>query len=189
MHGIYRAQIEHLFARMWHWGIVRNIWRGSGTELHEYVHMLLHLQSFFIQRQIRYPPYGPWEHVPAHVWAAPTQKDDEEEDVVGHDGDVCALCCTKSDPEKMSMCDKCRLQYCTDCIDTHTCDNVTVLEFSRCVMLCTQVAHSDFLYLVDNRSERSTCVVERGHLGLMAFRILHDVLCGGKLACICLQLR
>ena len=46
---------------------------------------------------------------------------------MGDDGDVFARCCTKSDPEKMSMCDKCPLQYCTDCIDTHTCDNVTVL--------------------------------------------------------------
>ena len=51
----------------------------------------------------------------------------DDEDVVGDDGDVCALCCTKSDPEKMSMCDKCELQYCTDCIDTHTCDDVTFL--------------------------------------------------------------
>ena len=47
VHGFYRARIEHLFARMWHWGIVRNIWRGSGTELHEYVRVLLHLQQFF----------------------------------------------------------------------------------------------------------------------------------------------
>ena len=56
---------------------------------------------------------GPWEHVPAHVWTAPTQEDNDDEDVVGDDGDVCALCCTKFDPEKMSMCDKCELQYCT----------------------------------------------------------------------------
>ena len=72
----------------------------------------------------------PWEHVPAHVWTAPTQEDNDDEDVVGDDGDVCALCCTKFDPEKMSMCDKCELQYCTDCIDTcdiDTCDSVTFL--------------------------------------------------------------
>ena len=43
VHGFIRAQIEHLFARMWHWGIVRNIWRGSSSELHEYVQVLLHL--------------------------------------------------------------------------------------------------------------------------------------------------
>ena len=124
VHGFYRAHIEHLFARMWHWGIVRNIWRGSGME---YVRVLLHLQQFLIRRQVRYPPYGPWEHVPAHVWTAPTQEDNDDEDVVGDDGDVYALCCTKFDPEKMSMCDKCELQYCTYGIDTHTCDNVTFL--------------------------------------------------------------
>ena len=97
------------------------------VELHEYVPVLLHLQQFLIRRQVRYPPYGPWEHVPAHVWTAPTQEDNDDEDVVGDDGDVCALCCTKFGPEKMSMCDKCELQYCTDRIDTHTCDNVTFL--------------------------------------------------------------
>ena len=46
---------------------------------------------------------------------------------MGDDGDVCALCCTKFNPEKMSLCDKCQLQNCLDCIDIHTCDNVTVL--------------------------------------------------------------
>ena len=45
-----RHVLGHLFARMWHWGIVRNIWRGSDAELHEYVHMLLHLQQFSIRR-------------------------------------------------------------------------------------------------------------------------------------------
>ena len=33
----------------------------------------------------------------------------------------------KSESEQMSMCDKCELQYCTDCIDTHTSNNVTFL--------------------------------------------------------------
>ena len=60
----------------------------------------------------------------AHVWTAPTQEDNDDEDVVADEGDVCALCWTKSDPEKMSMFE---LQYCTDSIDTHTCDNVTFL--------------------------------------------------------------
>ena len=88
VHGFYRARIEHLFARMWHWGIVRNVWRGPGSALHEYVRVLLHLQQFFIRRQVRYPPYGPWEHVPAHVWTTHTQEDNDDEDVVGDDGDV-----------------------------------------------------------------------------------------------------
>ena len=128
VHGFFRARIEHLFARMSrHWGILRNIWRGSGTELHEYVRVLLHLQQFLIRRQVQYPPYAPWEHIPAHVWTAPGQGYNDDEDVVNDDGDVCVLCCTKPDPEKMSMHDKCELQYCTGCIDTHTCDNVTFL--------------------------------------------------------------
>ena len=33
-------------------------------------------------------------------------RSNDDEDVVGDDGDVCALCCIKSDLEKMSMCDK-----------------------------------------------------------------------------------
>ena len=67
VHGFYRARFEHLFACVWHWGIVRNIWRGSSTELHEYVRVLLHLQEFLIRRQVRYPPYG----------MAPTQLDND----------------------------------------------------------------------------------------------------------------
>ena len=140
IHGFYRTHIEHLFARMWHWGIVRNIWRGSGTELHEYVRLLLHLQQFLIRRQVRYPSYGPWEHVPAHVWTAPTQEDNDDEDIVGDDGDVCALCCTKFDPEKMSMYAKCELQYCTDCIDTHTCDISLILQL--CLVVHTSCVFS-----------------------------------------------
>ena len=103
---------------MWHWGIVWNIWRGSGRELHEYVRVLLHLQQFLIRRQVRYPPYGPWEHVPAHVWTAPTQEDNDDEDVVGDDGDVCALCCTKfarpfcPNPQKVIRRNHTHLQQC-----------------------------------------------------------------------------
>ena len=34
VHGWYRARIEQLFARLWHWGLVRNIWRGGPNELY-----------------------------------------------------------------------------------------------------------------------------------------------------------
>ena len=37
----------------------------------------------------------------------------------------------------LSMCDKCQLPYCMDCIDTHTCDKVTVISFCNCVTLHT----------------------------------------------------
>ena len=35
--------------------------------LHEYVHVFLQLHGFLIQKQVWYPPYGKWEHMPAHV--------------------------------------------------------------------------------------------------------------------------
>ena len=47
---------------------MRNIWRGIGTTLHKSIRVLLHLTQFYIRRQVRYPPYGPWPHVPPHVW-------------------------------------------------------------------------------------------------------------------------
>ena len=34
VHGFYRARVKHLFARFWHWKIVRNLWMGSATDLH-----------------------------------------------------------------------------------------------------------------------------------------------------------
>ena len=118
---------------MWHWGIVRNIWRVSDNEPHEYVRVLLHLQQFLIRRQVRYPPYGPWEHVPTHVWVAPTHEDNDDEDVVGDDVDVCVCCCTNSDPKKTSM-----------------CDNVnSALSLQLCHVVHTSCS-SSFWYSVDN---------------------------------------
>ena len=56
VHGWYRARIEQLFARLWHWGLVRNIWRGVPNELHQSVRILLHFTQFCIRRQVRRPP-------------------------------------------------------------------------------------------------------------------------------------
>ena len=50
VHGWYRARIEHLFGHLWHWGLVRNIWRGSPNELHQSVRILLHFTQFCIRR-------------------------------------------------------------------------------------------------------------------------------------------
>ena len=62
VHGYYRACVEHLFARLWHWKVVRDIWMGSACDLHANTHMLLH----FTQFQICWPklcqPCRPWEH-------------------------------------------------------------------------------------------------------------------------------
>ena len=65
------------------------------------------------------PPYGPWEHVPPHVWTnqsnwATTQDEAEDEEEVG------VLCCHKR--STVTVCDECKehYYYCTKCIDTHT---------------------------------------------------------------------
>ena len=68
VHGWYRARIEQLFARFWHWGLVKNIWRGGPNELHQSVRILLQFTQFCISRHVRHPPYRPWAHVPPHAW-------------------------------------------------------------------------------------------------------------------------
>ena len=75
---------------------------------------------YCMRRQVRHPPYGPWDHVPSHVWtdesnAAATE--DEGEDEV----EVCALFCLKR--STIPVCDECKEHYCCECIDTHTCGN------------------------------------------------------------------
>ena len=64
------------------------------------------------------PPYGPWEHVPPHVWidqsnSAATQ------DEAADEAEVCVLCYRKRSTD--TVCDGCKEHYCTECIDTHTC--------------------------------------------------------------------
>ena len=46
VYGFFRARVEYLFEHMWHWSIIRNVFRVFGTYLHEYVRVLLHLQQF-----------------------------------------------------------------------------------------------------------------------------------------------
>ena len=121
MHGWYRARIEQLFAHLWHWGLVRNIWRGGPNELHQAVRVLLHFTQFCNRRRVAYTPYGPWEHVPSNVWAAtsaPSTVDDcpDEEE-------VCALCCQK---RTTSPCGECKESYCAECIGPYTCGEATV---------------------------------------------------------------
>ena len=118
VHGWYRARMEQLFARLWHWGLVRNIWRGGPNELHQSVRILLHFTQFCIRRQVRHPPYGPWEHVPPHAWkdqsnSAATQDEAKIE------AEVCVLCCQRR--STVAVCDECKEHYCNECIDTHTC--------------------------------------------------------------------
>ena len=64
------------------------------------------------------PPYGPWEHVPPHVWTDQSNSaamQDEAED----EAELCVLCCQKR--STVAVCDECKEHYCTECINTHTC--------------------------------------------------------------------
>mmetsp|Transcript_69848 Transcript_69848/g.123156 ORF Transcript_69848/g.123156 Transcript_69848/m.123156 type:complete len:139 (-) Transcript_69848:285-701(-) len=123
VHGWYQARIEQLFAHLWHWGVVRNIWLGGADELHQFVRILLHFTQFCIRRQMRYPPYGPWEHIPTHVWADDTDSVDVDDETLDVTPDVCALCCHK---RKSTPCIECKEHYCEECLDSHTCGAHTV---------------------------------------------------------------
>ena len=35
VHGFYCARVEHLFGRLWHWKIARDVWMGSARDLHQ----------------------------------------------------------------------------------------------------------------------------------------------------------
>ena len=52
VHGWCRAQVEHLFARSWHWHLVKNILFGSQNELHHPISVLLHFVQFCIRWQV-----------------------------------------------------------------------------------------------------------------------------------------
>ena len=116
VHGFYRARVEHLFARLWQWRIVRNVWTRSATELHGHVRILLHLTQFCIRRQTRYQPYGPWPHVPESVWAQEEATVVEEEN---DDGVCCQLCGHR--PGDISECGTCHLNMCASCMPLHSC--------------------------------------------------------------------
>ena len=68
-----------------------NMWLGGPNGLHQSVRVLLHFTQFCTRRYVRYPPYGPWDHVPPHVWidksnSAATKDEGEDE------ADVCVCC-------------------------------------------------------------------------------------------------
>ena len=49
LHGWYHTRFEQLFARLWHWGLFRNIWRSGPDELHQSVCILLHFSQFCVK--------------------------------------------------------------------------------------------------------------------------------------------
>ena len=46
VHGWYSARIEQLFCHLWHWALVRKVWRGSADQLHHSVRVFLHFAQF-----------------------------------------------------------------------------------------------------------------------------------------------
>ena len=93
----------------------------------------LHFTQFCIRRQVRYPPYRRWEHVPPHVWkSAEELVEAAMQDDIGEEVDVCALCYHK---HTTTVCGECHLNYCAECIDTHTCGTRLFVEQS-CMFNC-----------------------------------------------------
>ena len=120
VHGWYRARIEQLFTRLWHWGLLRNIWRGGPDELRQSVYILLHFFEFCIPRQTCHRLYRPCNHVAPHVWTNESNSATTEDE--GHDEvEVCELCCHKR--STVTVCGECKEHYCCECNDTHTCGN------------------------------------------------------------------
>ena len=116
VHGFYCARVEHLFARLWHWKIVCNVWMGSARDLHQHVRVLLHLTLFFIRRQTRSQPYGPWPHVPESAWAQQDAPKDDED----NDDSVCCQLCGHCH-EDISEYGTCHLNICPSCLPLHSC--------------------------------------------------------------------
>ena len=75
----FMVTIGHGLTRLWSFKIVRDIWTGSSTDLHRSVRILVHFMQFQIRRQTRHQPYGPWEHVPDHIWTDQASPDPEED--------------------------------------------------------------------------------------------------------------
>ena len=52
VHGWYCARVEHIFAQLWQWKVVRNVCQGGEQELHETTRMLLHMEQYVNNREL-----------------------------------------------------------------------------------------------------------------------------------------
>ena len=59
VHGFYRARVGHLFARLWPWRIVCNVWTHSAEELHGHVPFCSTLLSFAFTDRLGINPMDP----------------------------------------------------------------------------------------------------------------------------------
>ena len=58
VHQMDRARVEHLFAKLWPFGLMKNIWQGEAATLTKRLRVLLHFVNFNIKRGFAYRPLG-----------------------------------------------------------------------------------------------------------------------------------
>ena len=72
-HRFLRARWEHVLTQLHNWGV----WECGSTlpdrmqKLHLMVRAVVHIQQFLNVRNVRYEPYGPWDHFPSGIYGQP----------------------------------------------------------------------------------------------------------------------
>ena len=73
-----RARSEHVLTQLHSWGVCRNMYTKHGCtlpdrlqKLHLMVRAVVHIQQFLNVRNVRYEPYGPWDHFPSGIFGQP----------------------------------------------------------------------------------------------------------------------
>ena len=100
-------------------GLVRSTWGTSQGE--DRLGARDKMLNTKVARRANILPHGPGAHranIPPHVWTDQSNSaamQDEAQDEAA----VCVLCCQKR--STITVCDECKVHYCADCIDTHTC--------------------------------------------------------------------
>lgn len=87
-HGFIRGRVEHVFMQLWSWGVCRETFRKHGNSVEDrmqrvqwLVRSVVHIQQFINRRNVRYEPFGPWDHFPASIFGQDACKRNEEEDI------------------------------------------------------------------------------------------------------------
>ena len=77
-HSLLRARSEHVLTELHSWGVCRNMYTKHGCtlpdrlqKLHLMVRAVVHIQQFLNVRNVRYEPYGPWDHFPSGIFGQP----------------------------------------------------------------------------------------------------------------------
>ena len=117
VHSWYGARVEHIFAQLWQWKVVRNVWQGGEQELHETMRVLLHMEQFVNNRKLRYEPYGPWPHVPEGLWSQKANEVPGEEVDSSKTLSACQLCASPG-VQKYGSCEQ---TFRETCHQGHTC--------------------------------------------------------------------